>query len=130
MTVIDIVGGLAALCVLATFCMRSMLALRGFAIASNLLFIFYGLKANLLPIVILHAVLLPINSWWLGLLCGRRGAATAFGLASALVAMTVLLSFFEPTVASFVSRCLRQLMSWPCLEPSHLCLNGLRTTKA
>jgi hypothetical protein len=30
---------LAAACVLATFCMQSMIALRGFAIASNVLFL-------------------------------------------------------------------------------------------
>jgi len=41
--------------------MKSMLALRVFAMASNVLFIVYGASANLFPIVVLHAILLPIN---------------------------------------------------------------------
>jgi hypothetical protein len=46
--------------------MQSMLALRGFAILSNVLFIVYGAGAQLAPIVLLHAILLPINGWSLG----------------------------------------------------------------
>jgi len=57
----DAIGLAAAVCVLATFCMKSMLALRAFAMASNVLFIVYGASANLFPIVVLHAILLPIN---------------------------------------------------------------------
>ena len=53
----QLIGLLAGSCVLATFCMQSMLALRAFAIASNVLFIIYGAGANLLPIVLLHAIL-------------------------------------------------------------------------
>lgn len=62
----DLVGLLAAACVLATFSMQSMMALRAFAIASNVLFIVYGAAAQLMPIVLLHAILLPINGWSLG----------------------------------------------------------------
>lgn len=72
----DIVGLLAAACVLATFCMQSMFALRAFAIASNVLFIFYGATAHLLPIVFLHALLLPINGWSLGRQLGGPPLAT------------------------------------------------------
>jgi hypothetical protein len=63
---LDVVGLLAAVCVLATFCMQSMLALRTFAILSNVLFIIYGAGAQLAPIVLLHSILLPINGWSLG----------------------------------------------------------------
>ena len=62
----EFVGLLAAACVLATFCMQSMLALRVFAISSNMLFIVYGAGAQLVPIVLLHVILLPINGWALG----------------------------------------------------------------
>jgi CRP/FNR family transcriptional regulator, cyclic AMP receptor protein len=47
--------------VLATFCMRSMNALRWVAIASNLTFIAYACSARLAPVLLLHALLLPIN---------------------------------------------------------------------
>ena len=68
----DLVGLLAAACVLATFSMQSMIALRAFAIASNVLFIVYGATSHLIPIVLLHAILLPINGWSLGREWGRR----------------------------------------------------------
>ena len=42
MSWIDFVGYLAALMVLATFCMDTIVPLRGLAIASNVLFILYG----------------------------------------------------------------------------------------
>ena len=61
MSWIDYVGFLAALTVLATFCMDTILPLRGFAIASNILFIVYGIAGQLYPVLLLHAVLLPIN---------------------------------------------------------------------
>ena len=61
MSWVDYVGFLAALTVLATFCMDTILPLRGLAIASNILFIVYGLAAQLYPVLLLHAVLLPIN---------------------------------------------------------------------
>lgn len=57
----DIIGYLAASLVLATFCMRSMCALRYVGIASNLAFIVYGCVDGLMPIVALHVLLLPIN---------------------------------------------------------------------
>jgi len=51
----------AALMVLATFCMDTIVPLRGLAIASNLLFILYGIAGQLYPVLLLHAVLLPVN---------------------------------------------------------------------
>ena len=53
MSWIDYVGFLAALTVLATFCMDTILPLRGLAIASNILFIVYGTAAQLYPVLFL-----------------------------------------------------------------------------
>jgi len=61
MTWIDFVGYLAALTVLMTFCMDTIVPLRGLAIASNVLFIVYGVAGQLYPVLLLHALLLPIN---------------------------------------------------------------------
>ncbi len=55
------VGYLASLLVLATFCMRDMVALRVVAIASNLAFIAYSGLADIGPVLLLHALLLPVN---------------------------------------------------------------------
>ena len=55
------VGYLASLLVLATFCMRDMMSLRLVAIASNIAFIAYGSLADISPVLLLHAVLLPVN---------------------------------------------------------------------
>ena len=57
----DIVGYLASALVLATFSVRSMRTLRMTAIASNLAFIAYAAIGNMLPILILHGILLPMN---------------------------------------------------------------------
>jgi len=61
MTGIDAIGYLAASLVLATFCMRSMSSLRYVAIASNLAFIVYGYCGDLMPVLLLHVLLLPVN---------------------------------------------------------------------
>ena len=57
----NVVGFAAAGLVLATFCMTSMSTLRCVAIASNLAFIGYGYLGGLVPILLLHALLLPVN---------------------------------------------------------------------
>ena len=57
----DISGYAAAALVLATFCMGSMRWLRVTAIASNFAFIYYAAVANLLPVLVLHSILLPVN---------------------------------------------------------------------
>jgi len=58
---IDAIGYLAASLVFATFWMRSMSTLRGVAIASNLAFIAYGYIGDLMPVLLLHLLLLPVN---------------------------------------------------------------------
>ena len=62
MSWIDLLGFAAALCVLASFSMSTILALRILALLSNALFILYGLGAHIYPVLILHIILLPINS--------------------------------------------------------------------
>ena len=61
LSLIDFLGFVAALSVLASFCMTTILALRSFALLSNVLFIFYGLLAQVYPVFFLHLVLLPVN---------------------------------------------------------------------
>ena len=58
---IQLLGYAAAGLVLATFSARSITTLRSLAIASNLLFIAYAAFAHLLPVLVLHALLLPLN---------------------------------------------------------------------
>jgi hypothetical protein len=64
------VGFAAAGLVLATFCMRSMKPLRWVAIASNVAFIAYGYLGGLAPVLLLHALLLPVNVYRLAQLRG------------------------------------------------------------
>jgi hypothetical protein len=63
MALTELVGYVAAALVLATFSMRSIAALRSVAIASNLMFIAYAGTQGLLPVLVLHALLLPLNVW-------------------------------------------------------------------
>jgi CRP/FNR family cyclic AMP-dependent transcriptional regulator len=55
-----------------------MIWIRSLAIASNCAFIVYGHEAELPPILILHAILLPINAFRLW----QAGAAAADASAS------------------------------------------------
>jgi hypothetical protein len=59
----DPIGYLASALVLATCCMRRMAALRLVALASNVAFIVYGASAGIGPVLLLHALLLPVNAW-------------------------------------------------------------------
>lgn len=74
----DVVGYLAAGLVLATFCVKSMNTLRVLAIASNVAFVTYAYLTELAPVLLLHALLLPVNVCRLAQsLYARRGAAHA-----------------------------------------------------
>jgi CRP/FNR family transcriptional regulator, cyclic AMP receptor protein len=55
------VGYCASLLVFCTFYMKTMIPLRCVAIASNVVFITYGLAGGIYPVLVLHAVLLPLN---------------------------------------------------------------------
>ncbi len=59
----DLPGYLASALVLATFCQTSMVRLRWIAITSNCAFIYYALRLDLRPILLLHCILLPVNIW-------------------------------------------------------------------
>jgi hypothetical protein len=61
MTSLDAFGYFAASLVLATFCARSMVTLRLLGITSNIAFMTYAGMAHLWPILLLHAVMLPLN---------------------------------------------------------------------
>ena len=61
MTMVDGLGFVAAGLVLATFCMKRLVPLRGVAISSNLAFILYGYAAGIEPVLVLHLVLMPVN---------------------------------------------------------------------
>ena len=80
MSVVELLGYAASLLVLATFCMRDMVSLRVLAIMSNLAFIGYAALAGIHPVLVLHALLLPMNAWRLVETLRQRGVeATAAG---------------------------------------------------
>jgi hypothetical protein len=72
MQLTDIIGCIASLLVLLTFCMRDMASLRVVALLSNFAFLFYGISLHLSPIIALHGVLIPINVVRLAALRDRR----------------------------------------------------------
>jgi hypothetical protein len=60
--VAEIVGYLGALLVFLAFWTKDMVPLRIIAIASNLAFLIYGLVTAAMPVFLLHAALLPLNT--------------------------------------------------------------------
>ncbi len=62
MSWVDLLGYAASAAVLATFCMSTMIPLRILALASNVLFMAYGYVDHLYPVLILHALLFPVNA--------------------------------------------------------------------
>ena len=62
MSITEIVGYLAAFFVFLTFYMKTMVPLRMIGICSNCAFIAYGYLGGLYPVLILHFILLPLNS--------------------------------------------------------------------
>jgi hypothetical protein len=71
--------GVAALLVIVSAFVKTMIPLRWLAVASNVGFIVYGLVHPAPLMVALHAVLLPVNLWRVWQMIGltRRVAATA-----------------------------------------------------
>lgn len=79
----DTLGWAAAALMVAAFSCKEARHLRPLAVATNLAFIGYGVAAGLWPVLVLHAVLLPINLWrwrecWVQL---QRPESTAHALA-------------------------------------------------
>jgi hypothetical protein len=62
MSWVDLLGYAASAAVLTTFCMSTMIPLRVLALASNVLFMAYGYVDHLYPVLILHALLFPVNA--------------------------------------------------------------------
>jgi CRP-like cAMP-binding protein len=58
----ELFGYIASVLVFTTFYMKTMVPLRLVAIASNVAFIIYALWGGLAPILILHVLLLPLNT--------------------------------------------------------------------
>ena len=58
---VEIVGYIASVLVFSTFYMKTMIPLRIVGICSNVVFIAYGWLGELYPVVILHALLFPLN---------------------------------------------------------------------
>ena len=58
---IELSGYLASALVFLAFYMKTMIPLRLVAILSNVAFITYGLGEHIYPVLILHAILLPLN---------------------------------------------------------------------
>jgi CRP/FNR family transcriptional regulator, cyclic AMP receptor protein len=62
MEIADAFGYLAAVLVVTSSSMRTIVPLRVLSISSNIVFIIYGIAAGLLPILVVHSMLLSINS--------------------------------------------------------------------
>ena len=62
-TAILFLGYVASALVFATFFMRSRARLRQVGIASNVAFIFFGSLGHVIPVLVLHTLLLPLNIW-------------------------------------------------------------------
>jgi hypothetical protein len=60
--------------VIAAFFMKDIIALRAVAQISNIAFLLYGIGLNLVTVWLLHAILLPVNSWrlWQSVSCGCK----------------------------------------------------------
>jgi len=71
------IGFLASALVLAAFGMKDMVNLRIVAICSNFAFIAYALLLHLLPILVLHVALVPLNGWRLMGALKQSGGTTA-----------------------------------------------------
>ena len=59
----DMIGYFGAFLLVLTFFMPGMVQLRITAICSSLAWLTYGLADTLYPIIVLHMVLIPLNSY-------------------------------------------------------------------
>jgi CRP/FNR family cyclic AMP-dependent transcriptional regulator len=58
---VEVTGYVASMLVFGTFYMRTMIPLRIVGILGNLAFMTYAAGSRLYPVLILHAILLPLN---------------------------------------------------------------------
>ena len=61
MSWVEVAGYVASVLVFGTFYMKTMIPLRVVGILSNIAFMIYGAGEHLYPVLILHAILLPLN---------------------------------------------------------------------
>jgi hypothetical protein len=61
-SVVDLCGFVAAAMTLMTFAQRAMLPMRVTALLANVFFILYGWLGPFYPVLILHMILLPVNT--------------------------------------------------------------------
>jgi hypothetical protein len=61
-SVVDLCGFVAAAMTLMTFAQRTMLPMRVTALLANVFFILYGWLGPFYPVLILHMILLPVNT--------------------------------------------------------------------
>jgi CRP/FNR family cyclic AMP-dependent transcriptional regulator len=71
----DATGYLASGLVVVAFCLKDIIPLRVVALISNVAFLIYGIGLGLVPVCLLHAILLPVNSWrlWDAIACRCKG---------------------------------------------------------
>lgn len=70
----ELLGYAAAIAMLLTFSMANRVMLRLFALIANIFFISYGVSIGLVPVVLLHMVLAPVNLMHLGRALHNSGA--------------------------------------------------------
>jgi len=63
MSALDVLGYVGGALVFSTFYLKTMIPLRLVAIASNVVYIAYSSMAGLIPILVLHVLLMPLNIW-------------------------------------------------------------------
>jgi hypothetical protein len=61
MHTVNVAGYIAFALVFSAFYMKDMVSLRALAICSNIAFLVYGSSMHLTPVIVLHALLLPLN---------------------------------------------------------------------
>lgn len=62
-SLIDMIGYLAAILMFSTFYMKKMIPLRAVGISSNIAFIIYASSSHIYPLLALHLCLLPLNTY-------------------------------------------------------------------
>lgn len=63
MSALEFLGYAGGVLVFSTFYLKTMIPLRVVAIASNVVYIAYSAMAGLVPILVLHVLLMPLNIW-------------------------------------------------------------------
>lgn len=63
MSIPELLGYLATAFNIAAYSMRTMIPLRILAIMSNAVFVVYGATGGIYPVLVLHAILLPLNAY-------------------------------------------------------------------